>query len=232
MSPRLVAAVLASLGLLSCRDELHPVDRKPVAPLVASPEAIPEAPLNGTIRGARFAIRDARYIVDRRPGYAHTDIRLSNGAAKDPCGPVEPATSSSVWLRLEGDAKVTTQNLKVEIGAPGPWSVHYQAREADGWLGSAEATAVLSIREPGPDGRLGGGLAVCFSDDAKSCVSGTFDAVACPPTIDQPVRGTPPPEAVPEKYAQKLRQVVPASSGSSAAPAPSASTPPAAQPAH
>ena len=62
------------------------------------------------------------------------------------------------------------------------------------------------MHEPGPDGRVTGGLAVCFADDLKSCVSGSFDAQSCPSSLDAAVRGAMPPEAIPEKYRLQMLQ--------------------------
>ncbi len=83
--------------------------------------------------------------------------------------------------------------------------MHYQIREDDVWFGSGDASAVGVIRASGGDGVVSGSLAVCFADDAGSCVSGSFEALPCPPAIDAPVRGALPPETMPEKYKPKLR---------------------------
>ncbi len=188
----------------SCRDELTPPPSVRVEPPVASPEAIPDALVSGRVRGATFVAREARYIVDRRPGYAHTDIVLSSGAAESPCGPISPPTSASVWLRLEGSDPIRSTSLRVGAQGPSAWQVHYQVFDGTAWAGVGGGVALLVLQEPGPDGRVTGGLAACFPDENKSCVSGSFDAVACPPTIDQPVRGTPPPEAIPEAYSRRV----------------------------
>lgn len=210
----------AVVALVACRDEVNPTSPRAVEPPVASPGAIPDAPVSGTIRGAPFQVRDARFIVDRRVGYAHTDIKLSSGKAESPCGPIAPGTATSVWLRLEGPDKIVSQDMKIEPGKPAAWSVHYQAWDGEQWIGVGEGGAIVTVREPTPDGRATGAIAVCFSDDAKSCVSGSFDAQSCPAAIDEPVRGTLPPEAVPEKYRLKMAaSAVP----SAPAPAPSAS---------
>ena len=201
-----VAAVLATVTLLACQAESHVTDHKAVESPVASPNAIPDAPLNGTLRGAPFVVRDARYVIDRRIGYEHTDILLSSGKADGPCGPVAPATSTSVWLRLEGPAKIASMDLKLGPGVAGAWTVHYQVFDSDHWIGVADGSAVLSMHEAGPDGHVAGGLAVCFADDLKSCVSGAFDAQSCPSSLDQAVRGAIPPEAIPEKYRLQMLQ--------------------------
>jgi hypothetical protein len=201
------SCLLAALALTGCRDEAQPAAVKPVEPPMTTPESIPEAPVTGRIHGAPFAMRDARYIVDRRVGYAHTDILLSAGTAESACAPLTPAQSTSVWLRLAGPGKVATTNVRTGPGQGDSWSAHYQFFDGDAWVGAGDGSALVSLREPGPDGKLSGGIAVCFSDGAKSCVSGSFDATPCPPSIDQPVRGTPPPEAIPPQYLQRVTAV-------------------------
>ena len=195
-----IAAICAS-----CRPEARPSPTAPVAPPVESPTAIPDAPVNGTVRAAPFQLRDARYFVDRRVGYAHTDIILSSGKADAPCGAIQPARATSVWLRLEGSDTVEPRDVRIGAKQVGPWSVHYQAFDGEVWSGVGEGSAVLSLRGATADGHLEGGLAVCFADDAKSCVSGSFDAVSCPVSLDQPVRGAVAPEAIPARYLQALR---------------------------
>ncbi|MGO8997894.1 MAG: hypothetical protein ACLQVI_31630 [Polyangiaceae bacterium] len=198
--------LLAAMALLAaCRPESHVEVHPRVEPPVDSPNAIPDAPVSGTVRGAPFAVRDARYVVDRRVGYAHTDLLLSAGRAESPCGPISPARATSVWLRLDGDDKIEPKDVRIGATGEGPWSVHYQVFDGETWTGTGEGGAILSIRDATADGRLSGGLAACFSDDKKSCVSGSFDAVSCPMTIDQPVRGTVAPEEVPTKYLQAVR---------------------------
>jgi len=201
---------LFSLGVLAaCRDDLPPPPPSVVEPPVASPESIPDAPVSGRIHGSPFVMRDARYLLDRRVGYAHTDIQLSSGTADSACAPISPPTSTSVWLRLEGSDKIPSASLRVQSGVEGSWTVHYQVFDGTAWTGVGNGSALLTLHEPGPDGRLSGGIAVCFSDDTKSCVAGSFDALACPATIDQPVRGTPPPEAVPPAYRNRVLEAGP-----------------------
>jgi hypothetical protein len=189
--------LLAALGVVACRPDTPPPSSVRVEAPVSSPDAIPDAPLGGTLLGKPFALRDARYVVDSRAGYQHTDIALSAGAADAPCFPVAPARSPSVWLRLEGPGAIEANDLTIAQDGAGPWSVHYQVFDGERWVGVGQGSALLSIRDVAPDGRVSGGLAVCFADDAKSCVSGSFVAVSCPPTIDQPVRGAPPLEPPP-----------------------------------
>lgn len=226
MNRSLALASLIALLAAGCSPEHHVTSHEPVEPPVATPQAIPDAPLNGTIRGVPFTIHDARYIADHRTGYAHVDIKLSAGKAEASCDEVSPKTATSLWLRLEGKDEVTSQDLDLRPGKESPWSVHYQVRTESDWVGNADGAAVVSLHAAGPDGKIFGGLSVCFADGQKSCVSGSFEAEPCPSRIDAPVRGAQPPEAIPEKYKQKLKAapapipaVAPSASASAAVPA-------------
>jgi hypothetical protein len=155
--------------------------------------------VNGTLEGAPFVVRDARYVVDRRVGYEHTDLRLSSGKADGPCGSIDPPNAASVWLRLQGPERIKGQDVRIAPGDAGAWSVHYQIFDVGQWRGVGDANALVSIQDPSADGRITGGLAACFAGDARSCVSGSFVATSCPARIDEPVRGALPPETVKEK---------------------------------
>jgi hypothetical protein len=189
-----VAAMLVTLG--ACRAEMRAGADKAPPPPVGSPKAIPDAPVSGKIHGAPFVLRDARYVVDRRVGYEHTDIQLSAGKAESPCAPIEPANAPSVWLRLAGPERLQAQELSLGGDANGAWSVHYQVVDDEMWRGVGEGNALVSLLDPSPDGRLAGGLAVCFADDSRSCVMGSFNATSCPQRIDEPVRGAVAPEVL------------------------------------
>ncbi len=193
-------AMLFVLAAVACRKDIQAEPHRAVDPPVSSHNAIPDAPVSGTLRGAPFVLRDARFVVDRRLGYEHTDIMLSAGKAESHCGPIDPPRTPSVWLRLEGNGKIESKDFKINAETPSAWSVHYQVFENDQWVGVVDGSAIVTLREPGPDGRLSGAIAVCFSDATKSCVQGSFEAVSCPYAVDQPVRGTLPPETIPEKY--------------------------------
>jgi hypothetical protein len=206
---QLALAILGAALSLRCQPEQHVTPHKPVTAPVDNVGAIPDAQLAGTLRGVKFVVKDARYTLDHRMGFHRADIRLSAGAAETPCGPIKPDGSPSVWLRLEGSDAIATQDLALTPGAPpgerAPWSVHYQLRENDAWTGSGDAAVVGTLRASAGDGIVSGALAVCFADDRGSCVSGSFEALPCPYTIDAPVRGAQPAEAVPEKYKPKLK---------------------------
>lgn len=197
--------------LVGCRSATTAPPQKPVDPPVSSPESIPDAPVSGTIHGAPFVVRDMRYIVDERPGYAHTDILLSTGQSEGACGTLSPSHPASVWLRLEGADKIEGKEVRLSAATESNWSVHYQFFEDDHWIGLKANSALLSLRGVGPDGRASGGLAVCFGDDSNSCVSGSFDATNCPVVLDQPVRGTTASEALPPQALHPV--LVPADAG-------------------
>ena len=144
---RLLLAV-AVLVLAACRDEAHRAPPKAVEPPVDSVTAIPDAPVNGTLHGTQFVLRDARVIVDRRLGYVHTDIKLSAGKAESPCGPTSPAHAPSVWLRLEGDTITGAKDLRLAPGSPGPWSVHYQVFEGERWFGVVRGAELPAEHRP------------------------------------------------------------------------------------
>lgn len=201
---RLVIALL----LVACRADTKAPVQVAADPPVSTPSAIPEAPVSGTIHGAPFVARDMRWVLDDRIGYAHVDLALSAGKAESACGEIAPAKPASVWLRLEGKHEIRPNELRLDEGADASegeaWSVHYQVFDRDHWVGLAAKKALLVLHGVSPDGRLSGGLAVCFGDEQKSCVSGSFDATSCPPRIDQPVRGTQQPERIPKEYLERM----------------------------
>jgi hypothetical protein len=207
-------AGLAAL-LLACRQPTKAPPQKAADPPVSSPDSIPDAPVSGTIHGEPFVARDMRYVVDDRIGYEHVDIELSTGKSDGVCGAIKPERPTSVWLRLDGkhvDGSAeggTSQPIKIDPRDTKSWSVHYQVFLPDvsggHWQGITAKKSLLVLRGPSPDGHLSGGVAVCFGDEQNSCVSGSFDAKSCPPRIDQPVRGTPPPEAIPKEFLERMQ---------------------------
>ncbi len=219
-SATVAAAVLLTLG---CNPEQHVTQHKPVEPPVSKADAIPDAPVSGSIRGVAFQMKDARYVVDHRMDMTRIDIKLSTGAAESACAPVKPTDAMMVWLRLEKSDKLESQELHLDPTKPGPWSIHYQMKTPGGWVGSDEGYATVALRAAGADGKLSGGVSVCFADDQKSCVSGSFDALPCPWGIDAPVRGALPSEAIPEKFQKKWKEGGSAPSGSSSLGGPSPS---------
>ena len=68
--------------------------------------AIPDAPVSGTIHGTPFVARDMRFVVDDRVAYAHIDIKLSAGKSEDKCSKITPDRPSSVWLHLDGKHEI------------------------------------------------------------------------------------------------------------------------------
>ncbi|MFI5298389.1 MAG: hypothetical protein ACHREM_09845 [Polyangiales bacterium] len=213
MKPR-VACLVSALLATACREELKRPAPVAVDPPASTVDGIPAAQVSGKLRGTVFTVRDARYVIDRRIGFEHTDIKLSAGAAESSCAPLAPARAPSVWIRIDGPAPLETRDLKVGPGVGAPYSVHYQVHDGERWVGVGDGAALLSLHAPGPDGRLSGSIAVCFPDADKSCVSGSFEAVSCPWRIDQPVRGAP---AIEREPTAALKPRAPAPSASAAA---------------
>jgi hypothetical protein len=209
VSPRLLA--LAAL-LVACRADTKAPVQKDTDPPVSTFNAIPAAPVSGTLHGSPFVARDMRFVVDDRVAYSHIDIKLSAGKSEDKCGKITPDRPASVWLRLDGKHELLPKELRLgpetDKNPEESWSVHYQVFEEDvsggHWVGLTAKRALLVLRGVSPDGHLSGELAVCFGDESNSCVSGSFDALSCPPVIDQPVRGTPAPESIPKEYLERM----------------------------
>jgi hypothetical protein len=159
------------LSALGCREQGF-VPTGNVLPPHKTADSIPNGPVQGKVDGQPFAAVEARYIVDRRQGYEHTDIQLIAGKAKQPCGAVEPADAPRIWIRQGDGSRIAPGEVRLSPGREGALSVHYDAK--------------LDVRA---DGVIEGSIAVCFDDAPKSCASGTFAARHCPIEIDAPVRG-------------------------------------------
>jgi hypothetical protein len=188
---RNVLLVLLAVSALGCRErsERRFVPTGDVAPPHASADSIPNGPVQGKLDGQPFTAGEARYIVDRRAGYEHTDIQLIAGKAKDPCGPIEPEGAPRIWIRRGDAARITPGETRTVPSREGPLSVHYEAKRGGVWAGNGDAAALVSIEDVRADGVIKGSLAVCFDDAARSCAAGTFAARHCPIEIDAPVRG-------------------------------------------
>ena len=161
----------------------------------------------GRIRGAPFAVRDARYVVDRRLGYAHTDIVLSSGAAESPCAPVSPrAVDERVAAARRAGQDRADGRCASGPARQSPWSVHYQVFDGDGCgSGSGEGSAlVVSARARARRSCSRGDRRVLRGRREELRVGLVRRARRARRRIDQPVRGTPPPEAIPPQYLQRV----------------------------
>jgi len=157
--------------------------------------AIASTEVQGRVRSAPFVARDARYLVDRRPGREHIDILLSDAKAQEACGPLSPAEPPRIWLRYAAAGPLPASELTISPGAPSAWEVHYQLRSEGRWVSSREAAAIGKVVLADAGRTLTGALSVCFADGLQSCVSGSFVAIDCPSEIDKPVRGAEPMES-------------------------------------
>jgi hypothetical protein len=228
MAGRLVSLLVVGMcGVLSTNCTQQQPLRKDAKPAPTSVDAIPEAPLSGSIHGQGFTVRSATYVVDRRPGYEHVDIRLSAAEAVEPCNEKTTATATSVWLRRKsaGELKATQARIAPNDGAV--WEVHYQAQVDGRWLGNGDACALIAVKTVAADLKAHGELWACFSDEFESCVSGTFVASYCPIVIDAPIRGIesmerPSAQAMASAHAAASAEATPASSASVGSRAPGA----------
>jgi hypothetical protein len=188
LTPRLTLVIPLGLAIACHRTEhTHRVELS-LAP--TSAESIPDAPLNGTIRGAQFRGEVATYTIDRRAGYEHVDLRVLGSELEDPCERRRAPAVTAVWIRRRDASSLAVGSIRVAPDSKGAWEVHYQTNVDGEWLGSGTASALLALDEVRPDLTLRGGLWACFDDGLGSCVSGSFTAKYCPIRIDSPVRGT------------------------------------------
>jgi hypothetical protein len=214
----------AGLMAVACHAHEEVPDGAPPPAAPASPDSIPEGPLAGTLRGSEFTHQAATYVVDRRLGYEHFDIRLAAQPTDKPCERGAGAGGTSVWIRRRGVDAVTAATVRLTPGGQSDWEVHYQVDEHDRWEGNANASALVVVAHPGPDLSLRGELWACFADGRDSCVSGAFKARYCPISIDAPIRGTQLMER-PTPAATAAASAVAAPPTASAAPSSSSRTP-------
>jgi hypothetical protein len=190
--------IVALLAVARHRPDGEPSGKSAALP-PDSPDAIPEGPLGGQLRGHEFTHQVGTYLIDRRPGHEHFDIQLSEAGSDDPCDRRRRAHGSSVWIRRRGADAIEAATVRLLPGAESDWEVHYQVRAHDEWAGSGDASALLVVHDPDPDLVVRGELWACFADGRESCVSGSFAAKHCTLSIDAPIRGTElmerPPEA-------------------------------------
>jgi hypothetical protein len=180
---------LALFGLPSCQSP-HPSPKMHADPVANSADSIPTAPVSGTIRGKSFGLGSARYFVDRRLGYEKIEIKLSAGKSAEHCSAPLPNDSASVWLRRTGSGPIKSETIRIASNQHEAWEVHYQAEDDGQWVGNGNAEALVVLEPPSADQHLRGELSVCFADETKSCVLGTFVAEYCPISIDAPIRGS------------------------------------------
>ena len=226
--------VLVGLLTASCDTaQPTPSGSAHVRPAHESVAAIPSTEVQGRVRSTPFVARDARYVVDRRPGYEHIDILLSDAKAQGPCGPLSPAEPPRIWLRYLGPGPLPSGEFAITAGAPSPWEAHYQLRSDGRWVGSRDAAVVGRVAVADAGRTLSGALSVCFADGSDSCVSGSFVAMDCPSEIDQPVRGAEPvelPSALPSAASAPSNAAAPSSNPAASAAAGSSHAAAATQP--
>jgi len=192
------AALALGSSLLGGCAEVPPEPSKDIEPQFASPDSIPDGPVNGTLDNKPFSAQDSRFYVDRREGYEKLDIKLSATEVEDHCGTLRYAQAPMVWIRRRGVEPLEPGTYNIKPGDDSPWQVHYQVKDGDYWVGNGDAAAILVIRSASLRQIVVGDLSVCFADGKQSCVSGTFMAHYCPISVDLPVRGADSVEKLPD----------------------------------
>lgn len=195
----LVLALAVALCAPAC-EEKPPAPRAVARTPHGTASSIPRGPVEGKIAGVAFTVRDARYHVDRRPGYEKLEVTLSGEPAASACARL-PKEAPAIWLRRRGAGSATVGEVRLEPGSDSEWAVHYQVRGERGWIGSGDAAALVVVRSA-TGTAIEGDLSVGFADVAGSSASGTFVAQHCPVSIDRPVRGVEQDDQMPEGWSQ------------------------------
>ena len=207
---RALAARGAALALARAATRPQRPRSRPVEPPVASPSAIPDAPVSGTIRGAQFvAARRALRRRSPRRLRAHRHQALGGKGR----GAVRPDRARARRRACGCGSTASTRSPRRSCGSaptgasPARWSVHYQVFEARrrAVTGRARAkTALLVLRGGRRRPALGRPRRVLRRRLEELRLRLVRREVSCPPQIDQPVRGTPPPESIPKEYLERL----------------------------
>lgn len=153
--------------------------------------SIPDAQVSGRVAGQPFALRTARYFIDRRPGRETVQIELMAGALEKPCESNSAVHDATLWLRETGASTIAPQTVRFgPLDKTQTWEGHYEVYGEGAWTGNGDATVLLVVEDVGSDLLLTGSISACFADAAHSCVAGRFAARYCPIRIDALVRGT------------------------------------------
>lgn len=222
-----LALLTAALTPACSRPGLGTSSTEGLAPTHDDPSAIPVRPVEGTLAGAPFTVHDARFRIDRRPGYEGIDLRLSPGDASAPCAALPEADGAGVWIHFGERTTLEPATIRVKPGTKGEAEAHLFLRREGKWFGNGDAAMLLVIKSFDPAFGMEGDLSVCFADEAKSCVSGSFNAAACPDPLEDSPRTFPPTSLVEvERIRDKLADAGPAASSSSSPPAASSAPKP------
>lgn len=174
------AAVIVALCASACK--AAPVAPTTVPAAAMDLAAVPETAVAGTVDGARFALREAWFRIDRRATRARVDVILSEGRATRLCATSEPEHARHVWLRLAGVTQPVPGDLR---GAPSPddaVTAHWETRASGSWQGRPGSVA-LRIETVSP-ALITGRVRACFGPGAEGCVAGSFQARACVNELD------------------------------------------------
>ena len=185
--PFIHAAIL--VGTTACQEA-----EAPKAPLTVRSEeldarSIPDGDVAGELRGASFTSVDARFRVERAEGRQRVDLYFAD-AAIERCGLPIIREQPLVWLRVPKTIELAPGEMRVDVGASEPFSVHYQIPADEGWGSVGGGAALLVIESFGAEA-IDGRLHACFDDGEQSCVRGHFHATPCVSEldVDDPVYG-------------------------------------------
>jgi len=152
------------------------------APTLAS---IPNASITGMVNGEKFEAKTVRV----KKGDSGPELEMSNGTADTPTGLIMDDTGVELRFPLaEGTTGQFTKALADDVdfdsahgwywypqgGDKGPMSVNPT------WACAVEVTEwtmQTSADDENVLGNIKGKVAVCFDDDSKSWVAGTFDCI-------------------------------------------------------
>lgn len=157
----------------------------------APPEPLPEASavslegldegVSGRVAGEPFEARDQRFVVVSREGRERVDLRFSDRPIER-CGLPIARDDRRVWIRFAGRTALEPGTYE-RIGDEGDFEVHYELPAERGVRSVHRGVGRIEVRHVGPRA-VEGLVNVCFADEERSCVAGTFRATACLSRVD------------------------------------------------
>lgn len=147
-------------------------------------ESLGEGAIAGTIGGEAFSAADVRFRVTSFPGRERVDLWIADRPIER-CGLPVQREHTLVWARFAGRTELAAGTYELAGGeGEDELEVHYE-RPGEGRSIDAvhRGRARIEITEASP-ARLAGRLRICFADEARSCVGGSFEATPCLSRID------------------------------------------------
>lgn len=157
------------------------------------PEAlgeIGEGEIAGEIDGEPFRAADVRFRVTSFPGRERVDLWIADRPIER-CGLPLAREETLVWARFSGRTELAP-GVHERTGEDGEFEVHYE-RPGEGRSLRAAHRGIARIEiARASAASVEGRLRVCFADDARSCVGGSFTATPCLSRIDGRAAREPP----------------------------------------